>query len=83
MVDWSQFKPNWRDAFDVSAGVLVDRFVLKRVQEYLTNNMKDAIRSAVSDVYVQQKTERDDLYKKIDSLAYELTELKKKVGTSA
>lgn len=83
MVDWNQFRPNWRDAFDVGAGVFIDRFVIKRVQQYLQDSMHNAIKNAMSDVYAQQQTERSDLYKKIDSLTYELAELKKKVGTSA
>lgn len=83
MVDWNQFRPNWRDAFGVGAGVLVDRFVIKRVQEYVSNEMKSAMKTAVSEAYNQQKMERDELYKKIDVLTYEITEMKKKVETSA
>jgi hypothetical protein len=83
MVDWNQLKPNWRDAFDVGVGVLVDRFVIKRVQEYVSDSMKSAVRSTIAEVYSQQRVERDELYKKIDSLTYEVTEMKKKVGTSA
>jgi len=82
MVELNQLKPNWRDAFDFGAGVLVDRFVIKRVQEYVSNNMKAAISSAVTEAYTQRKAEREELYKKIDSLTYEITEMKKKVGTS-
>lgn len=82
MVEWNQLKPNWRDAFDVGVGVLVDRFVLKRVQEYVSDLMKSAVRSTIAEVYSQQRTERDELYKKIDSLTYDITEMKKKVGTS-
>jgi hypothetical protein len=45
--------------------------------------MKSAVRSTIAEVYSQQRVERDELYKKIDSLTYEVTEMKKKVGTSA
>ena len=82
MVDLNDLKPRWRDAFDVGIGVLLDRFVIKRVQEYVSNQMKSSLQNALSEVYVQQRAERDDLYKKIDSLAYEIGEMKKKVGTS-
>ena len=83
MVEWSNLRPNWRDAFDVGVGVLVDRFVITRVQHYFSEQMKQAMRSAVGEVYSQQKIERDELYKRIDSLTYEIGEMKKKVGASA
>jgi hypothetical protein len=80
MVDWSQLKPNWRDAFDVGVGVIVDRFVIKRVQEYVSDSMRAAIHSTIAEVYSQQKAERDELYKKIDLLTSDIAEMKKKVG---
>ena len=83
MVEWNNLRPNWRDAFDVGVGVLVDRFVITRVQHYFSEQMKSAMRSAVGEVYSQQKIERDELYKRIDSLTYEIGEMKKKVGASA
>jgi hypothetical protein len=82
MVDLTDIKPRWRDAFDVGAGVLLDRFVIRRLQQYVSLQMKSSIQNAVSEVYSQQKTEREELYKKIDSLTYEIAEMKKKVGTS-
>jgi len=82
MVEWNQLKPNWRDAFDVGVGILVDRVVIKRVQEYASNTMKSALKIAFNEAYSQQRTERDELYKKIDALTYKITEMEKKVGTS-
>lgn len=82
MVDLNELKPRWRDAFAVGAGVLFDRFVIRRLQQYVSLQMKSSIQDAVSEVYSQQKAEREELYKKIDSLTYEITEMKKKVGTS-
>lgn len=82
MVDLNQFKPNWRDAFDVGVGVFLDRFVIKRVQDYVSLQIKSSMQNAISEVYSQQRGERDELYKKIDALTNELSEMKKKVGTS-
>lgn len=82
MFDLNQFKPNWRDAFDVGVGVFLDRFVIKRVQDYVSLQIKSSMQNAISEVYSQQRGERDELYKKIDALTNELSEMKKKVGTS-
>lgn len=82
MVDLSSLKPKWRDAFDIGAGIFLDRFVIKRVQDYVSHQMKSSIQNAIAEAYIQQKSERDELYKKIDSLTYEISEMKKKVETS-
>jgi len=83
MVDWNQLRPNWRDAFDVGVGVIVDLVVIKRIQEYFSTQLQSAMKSAIAEAYTQQRSERDELYKKLDALTYEIGEMKKKVGTSA
>lgn len=80
MVDWNQLKPNFRDGAYFVLGAAADRIVIPRIQGYVSNQIKAAIRNSYLEQYNQQKAEREELYKKIDALTNQVAELNKKVG---
>ena len=80
-MDLSQYKPKFRDGAYFAFGFLTDRFVMPKIQGYVSGKIKETIRSSLEESYTQQKAERDELYKKIDALSRKLDDMEKKVGT--
>ena len=78
MIDWSKYTPNLRDGFDFAVGVVIGKVVLPRLQGYVTNEIKNTIRSSYEENFAQ---ERNELYKRIDLLTTRIDELTKKVRT--
>lgn len=83
MVEWSKYTPNIRDGFDFGMGIIFGKLVLPRIQGYVSNEIKNIIKNSYEEKFAQERTERRELYEKIDALSSKVTELTKKVGTSA
>ena len=83
MVDWSKYTPNLRDGFDFGIGLIFGKVVLPRIQGYVSTEIKNVIRNSYEEKIAQERTERQELYKKIDFLSNQVAELTKKVGASA
>lgn len=83
MVEWSKYTPNIRDGFDFGMGIIFGKLVLPRIHGYVSNEIKNIIKNSYEEKFAQERTERRELYEKIDALSSKVTELTKKVGTSA
>jgi hypothetical protein len=80
MVEWSKYKPNLRDGFDFGLGLVVGKVILPRVQGYVSREIKNGIKHSYEEIFAE---ERAELYRKIDLLSNQITELTKRVGASA
>ena len=83
MVEWDKYKPNLRDGFDFTLGVIVGKVILPRVQGYVSSEIKNIFKNSYEETLAQERAERAELYRKIDMLTNQFAELAKRVGPSA